>query len=96
MSATDERLIVKAGLRYHEASKFSIKKALWQLEAFAEVAADVLNIVMAPAQFEIAIIEAHRAVPMPVLTTVSRDTAERRREEWRIDFIAAVYKSINR
>lgn len=98
MSGTSDELILKAARRYVEDSRDTRYKnliATVRLNAFAEVAADVLRISMTPFEFEQALKVALRDHPMPNVATNGRAQAELKRSEWATKFLAAVYQQLN-
>lgn len=97
MSATHEALIVKAALRYNEDSSDARYKYLvrtTRLNAFAQVAADVLGIAMTPWQFEMALKHALEQVPLPQGQMANADKAQLLRSEWRTNFLANFYNTL--
>lgn len=85
---TARRLIVKAGRRVQYEKRTTV--ARYQLAAFAEVAADVLQICSTPAGFEMAIREVIAGLPEPVRPGQTRDAAASARRCWEQQFAEAV------
>ena len=88
------KLIVKAARRWHEDSKAGTRTgnavADTRLLAFAEVAADVLDIAMTPAHFIYKLKEALAERPVPFTTYGRADQAELERSRWAAEFAADV------
>lgn len=76
-----DRLILKAARRYSDESVSQRRRDI-QLNAFAEVAADVLKACVAPAAFELAVLEALKLYPQPSVFTLNREAAQDLRDEW--------------
>lgn len=96
---TTQELILKAAYRWGNedgAATGPKAKAIakGRLNAFAEVAADVLHICIAPAAFELAIIEALREHPLPRIYTVTRDEAQATRDAWEAEILAHVFNNL--
>lgn len=93
IDVTARRLILKAGRRYHD--EWPATKADHRLNAFAEVAADVLQIAMAPFAFEMAIRKALAAHPISTDRTVGLDVSQARRRAWEDAFVSDVLERLS-
>lgn len=88
------KLILKAARRYNQdsADKHLVRDT--RLDAFGEVAADVLGIAMTPAGFGLAIREALERHPHPYVFTVGLERAKALRSEWEANIVASVRKEL--
>lgn len=98
MSGTSDELILKAAKRWTRDVQDTRYKGLvanTRLNAFAEVAADILGIAMTPFEFEQALKHALSEYPMPNVATNARAQAELKRSDWAILFLTAVYARLS-
>lgn len=86
------RLILKAGRRWalNDDQRYKRLVPKTELDAFGEVAADVLGICMVPSAFSYAITQTSREVPFVVHSGGTREASAVRRAEWEAAFVPAV------
>lgn len=89
------KLALKAAQRWDTSDKGQAAQAM--LQAFGEVAADVLSpqMVLAPFGFTQAIRSALEAVPAPSVTFASRENAVMARNAWENAFLVRFEEEIN-
>ena len=94
MTAEQRALVLKAARRWEASDRG--KTAYATLNAFGEVAADILKpqMVLAPFGFTMAIEAALAKVPIPFNVTVSRETAQAQRATWEVHFLAQFEREI--
>lgn len=90
-------LIIKAGRRYHqdiEDTRYGSLVAKTRLNAFGQVAADILRACQTATSFEMAIREALVEVPLVINYGLRADRAAEDRQKWNDRFVEAVMKRL--
>lgn len=100
MTIEHETLIIKAARRYSEwgtgpLNLRTMQVADAQLNAFAEVAADIMRIATTPWEFANTIKECLRLNPVPDTSTCAAWRAEEVRNIWKREFIKDVYSMLD-